>query len=644
MADGAEILGKILQAAERLAETPETRRLRETLLRDRQAIALGPRVLLVFSDFSPTLPERTRDRLSEAGLVPDILDAGGLSAGEAQLREALALLEWASCLLLVLPHHEAPSPLAGELLRRGELSGIERLVFQVGSAATPPLLLGLSAQPGPENLSVLPLSDPASLAREIEGVLLSRREALFARHRAISAGIPARRRETLTRLVQQQKEQHDDLELFWQQQEARRSGRIGQPGCLTSGLLTLALETAGDFAVMLYGDRDCATANKANPYAPPPAGKLYIAAVDADTLAAGRASDRLRRGLAALARERRPAFILLLSTCPVIVSHDPFEEIAREVEAETGVPIEAIRSHGLGSFTQARALDLFARRLLSASERAGMAGEPQPERIACLGFPGELFVPGGEVTELLERAGFAPPRVAGPGSTLAQWLSLTEASCLLTPDRSLFPSTCALLERRGMTIIETELPIGISQSLAFYQALREQALPRAPHAARRLDTEIARLSDTARHAVAQRREALEGLRVGYGLGMFVDFNPRTLAGEGLAEARALCDYGVTVEFLVQGAANDQHLEQAAAHTRARGFDAPCHAIRDIATLEGLAAGRGLGLVVAAEHMGMALERAGVPGLRLGFMAPGLGATDANLRRLLNALQGKGGRR
>ena len=58
-----------------------------------------------------------------------------------------------------------------------------------------------------------------------------------------------------TRKAQPRFAAHDDA--FWEKQETRLAGQLGQPCCTLSGMCTLLGGMRGNFAVIIHGERDC---------------------------------------------------------------------------------------------------------------------------------------------------------------------------------------------------------------------------------------------------------------------------------------------------------------------------------------------------------------------------------------------------
>ena len=442
------------------------------------------------------------------------------------------------------------------------------------------------------------------------------------------------RKEELVNLVATQKaarSQKEQDEAFWRRQELRRKGRLGQPGCSMSGLLTLALDPPGNFAVVVHSDRDCVTAVKVDPFKKVDPSRLFCTNLSDDEIITGKSSEKLEACLHAVARHRKPNFMLLLSGCPVVLANDPFEDIAREVEARTKVPITAVNTHGMGVFSQSMIVDLFAQTFLSLISRSNCSKTPEKRMngVWFLGFPSRLFngPRGAEVSDLLvgvKEHGLRPLAMDAP---VEDWAALMHADAVLVSDRGVFTRTLAELEGSGVTVIEAPMPIGFLRSRAFYESL---AAYLGAEAGQRILERTRELLKAEKTVLARFRH-LAGTRIAYGVGMRVDFNPLSLAGSGLSEVFALIDYGFDVELMIQGVGNEEQLSVIEGRIRELGLDIPCHGISDIASMGDVVARRHIRLVVAAEHMGLAASSAGVPLLRLGQLRPGFTATEENLR-------------
>jgi len=326
-------------------------------------------------------------------------------------------------------------------------------------------------------------------------------------------------------------------EAFWRQQERRRQ-TLGQPCCTQSNMSWSLIDMAGDFCVVIHGESDCLNCffhhngRRALDY--------YSTRLSETQLVAGDTLDPLRHLLRLLATERRPAAVLVLGTCPVEVISDPFEPVVHEVSAETGVPMVALRTHGLTLMRLVECQDWLYATLAEL-------GAPPAERhgVNLIGLP-----PGPaseEARQVLEAAG-VPVNGLYPNQTrFDAWQSIHDAAHSFVVDTSTVPRLSQSLRDGGQQVHDVPVPIGLYQTTRYYGLVGDR---------------LGRLEaiESATAGLARAHEArwltlkarLAGRVIAMGIRMLKTHRTDLLAYEGLGALEMLRGLGMEVVVLVQG--------------------------------------------------------------------------------------------
>lgn len=408
---------------------------------------------------------------------------------------------------------------------------------------------------------------------------------------------------------------------------ARAAARLDQVVCTLEGMAALLQDTPGDFAVVVHGDRDCLGV-LVQGMDHPGAERFFGTQLSEVEAVAGHGVARLRECLEAVCAAPAPPVVFVLGTCLSALLGEDDTEVARAVGRASGVEVVPLGGAGMGFVTQGEILDRFGCLMLDAAA-AGSGGAAS----GGLGLVG--FDPGPEVRDQLARLGVTLRAVLGRGAPLGEWLRLPAGRAHGVLDAALYPGLLARLrEAHGQQTVELPFPVGSRATDRFFAALRPFFGAGAP------DSEVLGApAEAARRAVAEGRRRSSGARLGFNLGSMKNLDPRTLARAGLGDLEVFEELGFEPVLLVQG--DDRPDRQAALREALRGLGcrAPFAIFRDTVFFGELCRAEGCDLVYASDHLREQAEAAGVGLLPIGALAPGYGQVEANLSRILEALEG-----
>jgi nitrogenase molybdenum-iron protein alpha/beta subunit len=366
------------------------------------------------------------------------------------------------------------------------------------------------------------------------------------------------------------KEKRSLDEGFWQDLEARLKSNIGQPCCTLSGISFGLITMAGDFAVVIHGEHECAACFH---HVGPSVDQFYCVGLDEADFTSGQTRGKLRECLELVVKETNPGVVFVLGACPIEIIGDRFETTVEEVSQETGTPMVSLHTSGLKVGSQAAMLDWMFETLtslpqLERSEMSWVSSEKAfyntgatekrgrlPAKEYSLNIIGLPEWRRGNVPEWYRVLSDVGLNVVGNmpyGGDLSSWRSLSHASATFVADRRLYPRLFSVLEGFDQEIIEVPLPIGVKQTDEFYRTIGR----------------FYGLEDEIMASASQRREeacqALEkfsgrvnGIRMAMGLRMLNNYRADQLAYEGLGDVEAMAEMGFDLTLLVQGPPEDR---------------------------------------------------------------------------------------
>ena len=406
--------------------------------------------------------------------------------------------------------------------------------------------------------------------------------------------------------------------------KARDSARLNQVVCTLEGMCTLLLQTPGNFAVVIHGDRDC-TNVLATGESVAGAERFFCTNLSEEDAVTGRSQKRLDACLELVCTQTGPETVFLLGTCLTALIGDELAPSAESAAKKTGVEVVSLSGAGMRFVSQAAVTDRFARLMLDACP----ASQPLDNSVNLVGFD-----PGEEVLSLLTELGVRVNAVLVPQTPISTWKTISAAQLNLVLDRDLYAGFLEEASTRfGSKHLQVPYPVGLRATSEFFDAVLEQFSTGAD-ASSILDPP----AQAARRAVERARAGTRGIRLGYNIGSMKNLNPRTLALEGLADLPAFEELELDPVILVQG---DDRPERVAAVTetlRAFGCRAPLAMFSDTVFFADLCREQECRLVYASDHLRDQVKRCGAGFIAHGSLQPGFSAVEANVTAITAALQ------
>jgi len=329
---------------------------------------------------------------------------------------------------------------------------------------------------------------------------------------------------------------------FWREQEARPQ-KLEQPCCTQSNISWSLVDMPGDLAVVVHGESDCL--NCFFRHLGRSTTSYYSTRLSERQLIGGDTGQPLRRLLRLIVRQRRPEAVLVLGTCPIEIIGDPFEAVVDEVSRDSGIPMRALRTHGLALMSQARSQDWLCSELAELS-----AAEPPGERIVnIVGLPRSADRV--EMKRLLAAAGLEVNGCYPNGTSIAEWRAIRRAPASFVVDREMFPRLCGTLAGWGQRLVDVPLPVGVEPTARFYRAVAE-AFGVRPELDRMLDPQLEDLQAGCDRLAAR----AHGRRLAICVRMVKTHRSDRLAYDGLGELPMLRSFGFDIGILVQGPPED----------------------------------------------------------------------------------------
>ena len=418
-------------------------------------------------------------------------------------------------------------------------------------------------------------------------------------------------------------------EAFWQAQEKRKQGALGQPCCTQSKMSWAMIDMPGDFAVVIHGESDCLNCfhhhNGRN------AARYFSTRLTEAQITTGETQGPLRHLLHMIADQLAPDAVIVLGTCPVEVIGDRFEIVVDAVAEETGVPMVALHTSGLKLSTLSAMQDWLH------STLAGLPQLPAPPsvagRLSLFGMP-ERGALGPETRALLEGAGITIHGLYPDTAGLDGWRSVSHAEASAVVDADASPRLVATLERQGSAVREIPLPIGVQQSVAALETIGE-----AIGVSDALASVLAPARDEANRRLEAFRASHDATRLGMAIRMLNTYRSDQLAHDGLGDLPFLLECGFDVTLFIQGPPEEaprfeETLRAMDVHCPVRVFPGPFQLVEHF-NAEGIA------LAYAPDSTLNLLRRAGIPSIPSRVLAPWLEGVAHNLT-LLEQLVEEGG--
>ncbi len=409
--------------------------------------------------------------------------------------------------------------------------------------------------------------------------------------------------------------------------KARKAAGLNQVVCTLEGMCTLLMQTPGDFAVVIHGDRDCLNV-LAPGEGPSGAERFFCTNLSEEEAVVGRSLRRLEACLELVCSRVRPQTVFLLGTCLTALIGDDLAAPARSIAEKTGVPVVPLSGGGMRFVSQAAVTDRFARLMLEACPN----GQPREGWVNLVGFH-----PGQEVLSLLRKLGIGVNAVLVPQTPVSVWKTLPTAQLNLVLDQDLYAGFLQAAHHRfGTEHLQVPYPVGHRATTGFFEKL----LLRIPTGAD-AGSILGPAGEAARREVERASTATLGVRLGYNIGSMKNLHPRTLALEGLADLPAFEELGFEPLILVQGDDRPRRAAAISETLQSFGCHAPQAIFSDTVFFSDLCREQECRLVYASDHLREQVQRSGAGFLAHGSLQPGYSAAGANISAIISALEGRG---
>lgn len=462
-------------------------------------------------------------------------------------------------------------------------------------------------------------------------------------------------------------------EPFWQTQEKRVQGSLGQPCCTLSGFSTSLMKMYGNFAVVLHGEDECAACFR---HVGPSNHRFYCTRLEEEHFVTGETAEPLEECLTLVARDAKPDAIFVLGACPIEVIGDRFETVVARVNKRfPTIPMIPLHTSGLKVGSQAQMVDwLFstlsalppkapadkrwtARAAVAADHLLRIEGATRADqhaawlRVAALPAPKSLdpsrslnlfglphrVLRGDSADESLKilAAGGLEMVASYPNAaSFDDWRAIGFARATFVADRSLYPKLVKVLEAADQEVYEVPLPIGLGQTAEFYDVIGE-----AYGVAEVLRQAAAPYRRGAEEAVADFRGRYSGLRMALGVRMNNNYETDQLAYWGLGDLRCLQELGFEITVMVQGPP-EKHDRFKGIFQR-YGFDLPFEMFAEPWNLSEHLGRDRFDIAYLADHARGEARKAGVPMVVIRELDPWFSGVAPSLEHMSRTLRGFG---
>ncbi len=410
-------------------------------------------------------------------------------------------------------------------------------------------------------------------------------------------------------------------EAFWQAQEKRKQGSLGQPCCTQSKMSWAMIDMPGDFAVVIHGESDCLNCfhhhNGRN------AARYFSTRLTEAQITTGETQAPLRHLLRMIADQLTPDAVIVLGTCPVEVIGDRFEIVVDALAEETGIPMIALHTSGLKLSSLTEMQDWLYSTLAKLPQLP-----PPPEkslRLGLFGMPVRNPL-GARTRAILEQAGVLIHGLHPHTTGLDGWRSVSHADVSAVVDADASPRLVQTLEEQGSLVREIPLPIGVQQSVAALEAIGDALnISEAMHA------EMTSDRNAAMAHIARFRATHDTPRIGMAIRMLNTYRSDQLAHDGLGDLPFLLECGFDVMLFIQGPPEEAPRFE---HTlRTLGVNCPVRVFPGPFLLVEHFQREDIRLAYAPDSTLNLLRRAGIPAIPSRVFAPWLEGVEHNVMQL-----------
>jgi hypothetical protein len=385
----------------------------------------------------------------------------------------------------------------------------------------------------------------------------------------------------------------------------RPGALLAQEACAYQAASALLLDLRGELLVLIHGDVDCVNVLPQTLARSHGLAERFFSTnlSDAD-LSSGASEQRLREALLLLAREKAPRLLIVLTTCSTVLIGDDVAGIVDAASGETGIPMVAVKTHGLRPRSPAEIIDQVYALLVQG---AAPSDRDRARRLNLVGFR-MTAREHAELTAGLQAQGLTIHATLNDRATLDDFGAAGGAAWNVMPGPDqLLDFQARARARLDQGHVEIPLPFGLTATDTFYARITGELLGRAP-----AGFEEARARAVAATEAFRARHAADAPRLAFNLGSLATYDLRRLAQEGLAELPLFEELGFEITLLVQGPADDANQARVGRALATLGVDHPYVVFPDPGRLAALPELMGAALFFGARLLRQQVDTAGVP--------------------------------
>ena len=273
---------------------------------------------------------------------------------------------------------------------------------------------------------------------------------------------------------------------------------FAENACGMMGALDLLSELAGEFAVIVHGDRPCLMRGQVGQ------SKFYTSDLkDVDVVTGG--GKRLLQAAAYVVEDSHPKAIALVSTCLSQMIGEDIEGLAQDIEDKHDLPVVPMRVSGIELLKPFQVSDRvhgnLARRFITRAETVDNV-------VSVVGYANESVRFRRELVDVLDGAGLQLG-VFWPDDGLDVLPRIGASSLVLAPERTGFHRFLSILERKtDARVVEHVSPVGLGACSSFYRCLGAETGRAAA-----IEALVAPREERARARIERFRERFAGARV-----------------------------------------------------------------------------------------------------------------------------------
>ena len=403
------------------------------------------------------------------------------------------------------------------------------------------------------------------------------------------------------------------------------AAKLTQRACLLDGLCYRLSRTRGRFAVIIHSYMECANA------IPGMVQRLgnnhfFCTNLSENDVISGTASERLMECIHLVAEHIQPEIIYVLDSCVSELIGDDILQVARRAAEKIETPVEAVKSSGLHEVTQRKIIDMHACLMARACDPEQ---KKVPLSINAIGFN----LNDCDVIGIIESLGLNVNCLITGDSDLSEWKKLPRGALNVIPDQRMYEGLADFLSATcGASCIELPLPLGLENTERFIMGIARHF-----SIVDKAQPVVNNHREKHRKAAQEFADGFKGMIVGYNVGSMRDYEPATLANDGLAGLRLYKELGFRIVLMIQGSDDTARRHGIQEQLRRNGYEAPFRIFQDTRSLSPLLKKDGVHLFHGADFLREEARAAGVHMLDVSEVEPGFAGFTRTAKKIAQRL-------